>query len=296
MQYYSESSPKGEFSVFKVFVPNFTNLEVSKIGALSQSVITLLSDLGTRDTSVTVAKAVLMRHAPEATIVDVSHNVVQYDLQQGAYLLLSAYKHFPTGTVHIAMVDVFSGDKPHMLLAEKNGHYFIAPDNGLLPLAFGGELEDARSCFEFSKPYSFSEWINMAGKIVAALQEGSMEEFKTCDVKMARRLLQPQLTPNGLDCNILYIDRYENVVLDVTRKQFDGFVKDRPFKIKIMRMNDITTISNNYNDVPDGEPLCRFNDTGYLEIALNHAPAASLLGLGSYNPGSLRYQTIRIFF
>ncbi len=237
-----------------------------------------------------------MRYAPDATVVDISHNVAQYDLQQAAYLLLSAYGHFSKGTVHIVLVDVFSGDKPGMLLVQKDGYYFIAPDNGVLSLAFGSEIGDARLCFEFTKQQDFSDWVNSAGKVVEAVLQGNTEQFKTCEVKMARRLLQPQVMPLGIDCNILYIDRYENVVLDITRKQFDEYVKGRPFRIKVMRMQDITTISNNYNDVPEGDPLCRFNDAGFLEIALNHQPAASLLGLGPHSAGNLRYQTIRIFF
>ncbi len=138
--------------------------------------------------------------------------------------------------------------------------------------------------------------MNDAGKVVEAMQSGSIAQFAVCKPKMARRLLQPQVTPLGVDCNILYIDRYENVVLDITKTQFDEYARGRPFRIKIMRMQDITTISSNYNDVPNGEPLCRFNDAGFLEIALNHAPAASLFGLGSYSTSNLRYQTIRIFF
>lgn len=237
-----------------------------------------------------------MRYAPDTALVDISHNVAQYDLQQAAYLLLSAYRHFPKGTIHILLVDVFSGNAPRMLLAQKDGYYFIAPDNGILPLAFGSEIDSALLCFEFTEQYDFSNWINSAGKVAAALPGASVPEYKPCEVRMARRLLQPQVTTLGIDCNILYIDRYENVVLDITRQQFDEYVKGRPFRIKVMRMQDITTISNNYNDVPEGDPLCRFNDAGFLEIALNHQPAASLLGLGSYSTGNLRYQTIRIFF
>ena len=259
-------------------------------------IITLLSDLGTRDASVTVAKAILMRYAPGAVFVDISHDVVQYDLQQAAYLLLSAYKHFQEGTVHILPIDVFAGDTPCLLLVKKDGHYFIAPDNGVLSLAFGQEMENKLRCFEFSKPHNFSGWMNSAGRVVDSLQQGNLSAYVPCEVKEARRLIQPQVMPLGVDCNILYIDRYENVVLDITRQQFDEYVKGRPFRIKVMRMKDITAISNNYNDVPEGKPLCRFNSAGFLEIALNHEPIASLLGLGSYSTGNLRYQTIRIFF
>ena len=259
-------------------------------------VITLLSDFGMRDASVSVAKAALMKHVPATAIVDISHNVIQYDLQQAAYLLVSAYSHFPKGTVHVVMVDVFAGHTPRILLAERAGYYFIAPDNGVLALAFGVDLGNPLLCFEFSRPYNFNDWITRAGNVIGLLLQNDLKQFKACEAKSARRLLQPQLGPHGIDCNVLYIDRYENVVLDITRKQFDELVQDRPFKIKIMRMDDITTISRNYNDVPDGEALCRFNNAGFLELALNHSPAASLLGLGSYTSGNIRYQTIRIFF
>ncbi len=237
-----------------------------------------------------------MRHAPDAMFVDVSHNVAQYDLQQAAYLLLSAYKHFSKGSVHVVLVDIFSGNVPRMLLAEHDGYYFVVPDNGILSLAFGDEVDHVRLCVEFANGCGFKDWVNGAGEVIATIDNDELAGFKPCEAKSARRLLQPQITPLGIDCNILYIDRYENVVLDITKRQFDEYVKARPFKIKVMRMQDITTISNNYNDVPEGEPLCRFNSAGFLEIALNHEPAASLLGLGSYSSGNLRYQSIRIFF
>ncbi|MFI5196102.1 MAG: S-adenosyl-l-methionine hydroxide adenosyltransferase family protein [Chitinophagales bacterium] len=263
---------------------------------MSNSVITLLSDLGTRDTTVTVSRAILMRYAPESAIVDISHNVAQYDLQQAAYLLLSAYKNFAQGSIHVLLADVFAGGAPRMLVAEKEGYFFIAPDNGVLPLAFGAQLENTKLCFEFSKPYSFNEWVNNAGNVIEALQQGRNIIFPPCDIKKAPRVLQPRILPDGVECNILYIDRYENVVLDITKEQFDAMVKGRPFKIQIMRTEEITSVSNNYNDVEKDDPLCRFNSAGFLEIAFNHAPAASSLGLGSFSTGNLRYQTIKILF
>ncbi len=263
---------------------------------MSHSVITLLSDLGTRDAAVTVAKATLMKYAPGATIVDLSHNVKQYDLQQAAYLLLSAYKHFAAGAIHIAIVDVYAGDVPRMVLAKKGNHYFIAPDNGILPLAFGTEIDLTLACYELHKPYTFSDWMNNAGKVMELLVAGKSDlPFTNCEVRNAVKLLQPKFTENGIECNILYIDRYENIVLDITKAQFDEVVGGLPFRIILRKVGDITTVSNNYNDVPEGEALCRFNDAGYLEIALNREGIASLLGLGANGIG-IRYPTISIFF
>ena len=262
---------------------------------MSHSVITLLSDLGTRDTSVSVAKAILIRHAPGATIVDISHSVEKYDLQQAAYLLQAAYSHFVPGSIHIATVNVFAGDMPRLIVAEKDGYYFIAPDNGILSLSFGTAPDRTLLCFEFTKPYSFKDWINKASMAIAAIHDGNTGQFKPCDIKIVHGL-QPQSTRLGIDCNIRYIDRYENVVLDITKTQFEEIAKGRPFTIKIIGMKDITVVGNHYNDVPPGSPLCRFNSAGYLEIALNRASAAALFGLGQNNSGGLRYQSIKIFF
>jgi len=219
-----------------------------------------------RDSSVPVAKAALMHYAPEATIIDISHCVLRNDVQQAAYLLLSAYRSFEKGTVHIVPVDVFAGEKPRMLMIKKDGHYFIAPDNGILPLTFGSELEKIRLCFEYSHASSFHEWMANAGGVVAAIGEGWVLPYRQCEANVIPRLQRHKITPYGLECNILYVDQYKNVVLDITMKQFEKIVGSRSFSIRIIRLPDITAISNHYNDVPDGAPLCRFNSSGYLEM------------------------------
>jgi len=260
-------------------------------------VITLLSDMGPGNPSVAMAKAILMDCAPGVGIFDISHNVSQYDLQQAAYLLSAACPHFPKGTVHILLVDVFRGSTHRILVAEKEGYYFIAPDNGILPLAFGDETGDTRLCFEFDGACAFKEWISKAGQVIEKIKQGNgFPAFPLCDIKKAPRILQPKVMPDGVECNILYIDHYENVTLDIKQPQFESLLNGKAFKIKISRAQGVAHISHNYNEVDKGEPLCRFNAAGYLEIALNHGKAASLLGLGAYQTGNLQYQTIKILF
>jgi S-adenosylmethionine hydrolase len=257
-------------------------------------VVTLLSDMGIRDASVATARAVVMRYVPEASVTDISHQVGQYDIQQAAYLLRSAYRHFPRGTAHIAAVDALGANEPRMVLAMHEGFYFIAPDNGLLQLAFGSELEHVRLGYELTRPYTFAQWMDNAGKIVAAITAGKTEDLPEYKLKP---LSKPglQLMPHGIDCNVLYVDRFDNVVLDITAEAFAQVTKDRSFKITILRMPDITTISHHYSDVKQGEPLCRFNSSGYLELAVNHGSAATLLGIDTNNASKLRYKTVRIF-
>ncbi len=234
-----------------------------------------------------------MRYLPGTPVIDISHHTSQYDLQQAAYLLLSAYKHFPAGTIHIVPVEVFAGEARSLILAEKGGFFFVAPDNGLLPLAFGS-CERSYMCHEFIGPFSFADWMDKAGQAAASVLAGNIP-FPSCEIKHAPKLLQPRVTDTGVECNILYVDRFENVVLDINREQFDRLIGPRPFRIKLLRSKDIVTICNNYSDVPEGAPLCRFNNADFLELALNHDKMASLLGIETNNVNT-RFPVIRIFY
>ena len=84
--------------------------------------ITLLSDFGLQDASVASVKGVLAQHLPEARIIDISHELEPFYLQQAAYLLLSSYKSFPQHTCHILLFDVFYDATPKLVICEKDGH------------------------------------------------------------------------------------------------------------------------------------------------------------------------------
>ena len=94
------------------------------------------------------------------------------------------------------------------------------------------------------------------------------------------------LPPTGtLECEVIHVDRYENVVLNVTKEQFESIGRGGPFRLQFMQVEEINEISDSYNDVRQGYKLCRFNSNDYLEICINRGKAASLFGLrlGSRN-------------
>lgn len=258
-------------------------------------IITLTSDFGLRDAAIAAAKAALIRHVPDATIVDVCHTVARQDLQHAAYLLQSAWKHFPAGTVHIVAAGLFSNDPVKMVIAPRTRGYVLAPDNGILPLAFVGEKLDTRLCFTLNGQTNVRQWAAQLGSVISALHIRQDDlPYPEHKLQQAPRVLQPRQAADGIECNILFIDRYENIVLDITREQFEHMAGSRSFKIKMTRLPDVTALSYNYNDVEEGQPLCRFNEAGYLEIALNRDKAASWLGLNNYAV-NVRYHTIKIF-
>ena len=260
--------------------------------------ITLLSDFGLADASVASAKGILMQHAPQAQLIDISHQVEPFHIQQAAYLLLSSYKSFTPGTCHIVLLDVFSERNPAMLLCEKDGHYFIAPDNGILSLAFGRNIDKVWKGTELKNGTEIRTWLHEAGKVAALLQEKTATELKFdgCELKIAPQHWQPKVEPNSVECQVIHIDRFENVIINLSKDQFEKIGRHRPFRIRFMRNEEITELSTNYYNVKEGEKLCRFNSTGYLEIAINRGKAASLFGLKLHREQHLIYNTIKIYF
>ncbi|RYD55084.1 MAG: hypothetical protein EOP56_17080 [Sphingobacteriales bacterium] len=260
--------------------------------------ITLLSDFGLQDSSVAAAKGILMQYNPDARLVDISHLIEPFHLQQAAYILAAAYEHFPKGTCHLLLFDIFYGDTPRLVLCEKNGYYFLAPDNGILPLAFGNDYGKVWKYFELTAPFVFKDWIHAAAKVCNELKSKKTEqlELEPYELKNAPQHCQARVDGNTVECHVIHIDRFENVIINMTKEQFETVGKGRPFRIEFMRDEQLTELSDNYLVVKEGEKLCRFNSTGYLEIAINRGRAASLFGLKLFKERHLIYNTIKIYF
>jgi S-adenosylmethionine hydrolase len=241
--------------------------------------ITLLSDFGLQDASVAVAKGVLMQHNAGITVVDISHEVRPFHTGQAAYLLSSAWRHYPTGTCHVLLFDLFSEKITRVLLAMHDGHYFLTSDNGLLPLALA-TAPTAWLARELEPAETFPQWLHAAGQLVSRLQTTEAAAMGLAPYQL-RVISQPspQLKENELSLDVLHIDHYENVALNITRPQFDDYRQGRSFRLQFAQIEEIGEISDSYAAVRPGQRLARFNSNGYMEICVNRGNAASLFGL-----------------
>lgn len=260
------------------------------------SCVTLLSDFGLQDASAAVAKGILMQYTAASAIVDISHLVTPFHIQQAAYLLLTSYSSFPAGSIHIILLDVFYNKAPKMILAQKGEHFFLAPDNGILSVAFGTKLDNVWQCYELPPAGTFKDWIAAAGKVITQLRNVAPIHYDIYNLQNALNTYQPKVEQNTVECQVIHIDRYENVILNITQEQFEYFRKDRGFRINFMRNEDITELSAHYSNVPVSAKLCRFNSAGYLEIAINQGNAASLFGFRLHKDKHFIYNTIKIYF
>ena len=135
----------------------------------------------------------------------------------------------------------------------------------------------------------------------------SLMEIGQPDVPyLEKNALKPLLGENWIEGQIIFIDKFENVIVNITRSQFEEQRKGRHFKIVFKRDEVIESISESYADVAEGEKLALFNSAGYLEIAINKGNAAGLFGLKGFSEKTKQvssiiqnqvfYQTIRVYF
>lgn len=244
------------------------------------SVVTLSTDFGLKDYYVAVIKGALLCQQEPLSIVDITHDINHYDIVQGAFIFRNAWTSFPEGTIHLLSINNFYGPGMRFLGIQEKGHFFIGPDNGLFSLIFDATPADL---FELPPPDaadSFPLRSVFAGAAGHILREGSLEGYGNRVNKLVERLtFRPVISPSGIRGSIIHVDHYENVVINISKQLFEEVGKNRPFALFFKRHDPITRLSRNYYDVPVGEPLCLFNSSGFLEIAINLGKASSLLGL-----------------
>lgn len=247
------------------------------------AIITLTSDWGLKDHYLGAVKGAILSQLPNATIIDVSHAIPAFDLNQAAFIVRNFYKNFPPGTIHILNINTEASiETPHTLVIHE-GHYFIGADNGIFSLIFDElpqqiydlEILQDTDYFTFS---SRDVFVKVACHIAQGKPVGDLGKPRT--TLLQKISFKPVIDGNLIKGKVIYVDNYENVFTNITETLFNSFIKGKKFAI-LFRSSAyrITEISKAYKDVVEGEMLALFGSSGYLEIAINQGKASSLLGL-----------------
>lgn len=268
------------------------------------AIVTLLSDIGIKDYIVAAIKGQLLQINPEFNLVDVSHEVSSFNYPQAAYLANSAISNFPKNTVHIVLINVFDQRKDHILFVRHHGHYIGIADNGLIKM-ITNETPKEVVFLPWTEDKTIINFSLIIGKAYNRILEGESFESvgETAREFEEKNALKPMYNPNFMEGHIIFIDNFENVVVNITREEFEQQRAGRSFKIYFTRGEVIDKISETYASVPESEKLATFNSAGYLEIAINKGNAAGLFGLtgfvesaSKFAQSRLLYQTVRIMF
>ena len=271
--------------------------------------ITLTSDIGQQDFLIGAVKGQLLQVNPAFSFIDISHNLSPFNYPQAAYVCRNAIKNFAAGTFHLILVNLFDEKPEHMLLAEHNGHFIGCADNGLLTMILEEVPQNVVALHLDKLSHKNTIYCtNVFGKAFNDIQNGKkIEEIGDPSISISvKNPLRPMLGSDYIEGQIIFIDNFENVIVNIHKDEFEEQRKGRSFKIVFKRDEVIEKISDTYADVNEGEKLALFNSADYLEIAINKGNAAGLLGLQGFSEKQLQqskimnsrlfYQTVKVFF
>ena len=248
-------------------------------------VVTLTTDFGSADYFVGAMKGVILSTNPEARIVDLTHEVPAQDVADAAFTLLAAYKSFPNGTVHVAVVDPGVGSMRRGIVVEAGEQFFVGPDNGIFSYIY--EREPQYTVYELSDRNYFRTPVSATfhgrdifAPVAAALATGvqpTMFGKKVNDpVKLA--LLTPQLQDNKLRARVIHIDRFGNCITNITPHELTKGAIDAG-AVLIVKGRKINSFRNFFAETTKNRSkvFCIWGSAGFLEISARNSSAARIL-------------------
>jgi S-adenosylmethionine hydrolase len=247
--------------------------------------ITLTTDFGTSDHFVGAMKGVILSIAPRVSIVDITHGVAPFDVNEAAFTIAQAWRWFPKGTIHVVVVDPGVGTARRPILVEAGGHRFIGPDNGVFSMIYDGPhkiraienpelmLKDVSRTFHGRDVFApaaahLARGVSPArlGKLIRdAMRIKGIAPVKTGESRWTGMVLK--------------VDRFGNLI---TNFLFEGFpdVRTQPFEL-LAGSQIVRRLAQTYSESGEGEVTAIVGSSGFLEISVNQGSAAERLGCKS---------------
>ena len=263
------------------------------------SIITLTTDFGLKDHFVGALKGKILSKVIDVQIIDISHNIDLFNISEAGYVIKSAYKSFPEGTIHLIGVDCELAASGKHLAVEWDNHYFICADNGILSILCGNQNPTKIIEIDVTKQSEvYTSDIDILLASCCQIAKGQKIETLGNEIHLLKPVSELQATieneGNYIKGNIIYIDHFGNCVTNISKDLFNKIRNGRNFEISF-GSKTIKKIHSSYSDFTvregytlkdyEGEKLALFNEAGYLEIAIYRSnphttgTASSLLGL-----------------
>ena len=244
-------------------------------------IITLLTDFGTADGYVAEMKGVIFSAVPEATVVDLSHDLPTQDIECARLAVARYWRRFPAGTVHVVVVDPGVGSSRASLAVSSDGRYLVGPDNGVLSPSL---LAAGSRAVALPVPHSAAPTFH--GRDVFAPAAAQLSLGVPLDAigeslgnPVVRRTPEARRAPDGsIVGEVIAIDRFGNAVTNLIAPR-GGRVEIAGRSVPIVRT---------YADVPAGEVTALVGSIGFVEVAQRDGRAADALGIHRGAPVVLR--------
>ena len=250
--------------------------------------ITFLTDFGLQDDFVGTCHGVMKRIAPDAQIVDITHGIRPGRILQGALVLANTLAYMPAG-VHLAVVDPgVGGSRRPLVLQDGEGRLYVGPDNGLLLPAvdrYGGvalahELANPAYALEpVSRTFHGRDLFSPAAAHLAlGVEPSELGPPLSPDALVQLDLPEPEIDASKVEAHVLYVDRFGNMQLNMTREDLDqvGIVPGTRFELEVAGERYYATAARTYADARPGEIVLYEDSYRNVAIAINRGSAAEM--------------------
>ena len=258
---------------------------IMNLGASRIPVITLLTDFGLQDEYIGVMKGAILSINPRVNLVDINHNITRHDIMQAALTVNASFRYFPKGSIHVVVVDPGVGGKRKAICVQQEGHFFVAPDNGVLTMVIQ-DAKGEKACAitnrkYFLKPVSDTfHGRDIFAPAAAHLSKGIDMLCLGQEIPLSNitRLDVPApfiSATNELVATVISIDHFGNLVTNISQATFERFKDNARPKEVVIRLgrSKIQGVSRSYNSVKIGSPVAVFGSRNLLEISLNQGDA-----------------------
>ncbi len=259
------------------------------------TVISLLTDFGTRDGFVGIMKGVIWGIAPQVQIADISHEVQPQNILQGALTLAQSWQYFPAGSIHVAVVDPGVGTHRRALAARLREHFFVLPDNGLITLPYQQALAQnwPVQLVQLDNPEFWLPRVSRTfhGRDIFAPAAAHIARGVPLD-KLGSSLSKPvlldipqaQVTGEGYHAQVMMIDVFGNLITNLSEEQLSGR------KVVSVTCEGVTTsrFVDTFGEGSHGELVAMIDSAGYLSLCEVNGNAAARLKAGVGSPVEVR--------
>lgn len=256
---------------------------------MDKPIIALLTDFGLDDPYVGQMKGVLAGCAPQASVVDICHQVRPFDVLQGAFYLAASWPFFPEGTVFVGVVDPGVGTERRLVLIRGQGRLFLVPDNGLPALLLDVEegvqaWEVAAGPHERTVAQTFHGrdiLMHLAADLALGARPRDLGRPLEPDTLVRPKWAAAERIGQKIVAHVLHVDRFGNCLLNLGLAAWppEALVRPEMLQPLLQPLEPVRT----YAEIPDGGIGLLAGSQGYWELALNQGHAGTALGL---RPGS----------
>ncbi len=263
--------------------------------------VALMTDFGLGDGDVGVMKGVIAGIAPQAQIIDITHEIAPQNVASAAWILSTAYRYFPVGTVFVCVIDPGVGSSRGAIAVAAGDWFFVGPDNGLFTYIYAeqpvhGAVLLQNPAYQLPQVSSTFHGRDIFAPAGAYLARGvALPEFgaPVAPAALQRLPIEPPVRRrNSIEADILHIDHFGNIITSIPLSLVPDLFDLGEVRAEFAGNHPVVTQRRRFfaGGAVDGVPFLYGDSSGYVGIAVRNGSAARTLGVSASTPVTLIFK------